>query len=220
MKAQRKEKLEIVQQVVIAPLRLGEITLKCTGKSPFMQQRFSEKARKQVQMSHIDGKASKSKKKREPRDFKKEWEGCMYKLEDGSFGIPAASFRNAAIESCRVADFKMTIAKRSIWVEHDGYDHINGTPLVKLNGNPEPFSDKCILPVRNSTGVMDLRARPVWKKWHIDLRVKWDLDQFTTSDIVNLFNRAGLQNGVGEGRMASRMSNGQGYGVFKVEASA
>ena len=134
-------------------------------------------------------------------------------MEDGSYGIPAGAFRSACIRACKLVGYEMTMAKCSIFVEHDGLDKVDATPLVKIKGNPE----KTIMPVRNQTGVLDLRSRPVWKNWSVDLRVRFDLDQFSPNDVINLLNRAGIQVGIGEGRPFSKKSDGMGYGLFVVK---
>lgn len=209
---------EVFEKVTIAPLRFGELTLKLVGTSPLVQNRFSAKAKLKIQKTQEGGKSSGSKRNREARNFEEDWKNAMYRLPDKSYAIHAGAFRMAAISACRLADFKMTLAKLSIFIEPDGYDSEDNTPLVKINGEPEPW-DKCILPVRNQTGVIDLRCRPMWKEWNANLRIRWDLDQFKTTDIVNLFNRAGQQSGVGEGRANSKDSAGMGWGFFRVEES-
>lgn len=213
------EKSEVVESVTIAPLRFGQIVLKLTGTAPFVQNKFSFKALKKIQETQEAGKSSGSRRNRTARNFEDDYANAQYRFPDGSNGIHAGAFRKAAISACRLADFKMTLAKLSIFIEADGYDKDDGTPLVKLHGTPDPW-DKCILPVRNQSGVMDLRCRPMWRDWHVNLRVRWDLDQFKTADIVNLFNRAGQQCGVGEGRPNSSDSDGMGWGLFQVEAQS
>ena len=52
--------------------------------------------------------------------------------------------------------------------------------------------------------------------WEATVRVKFDADLLTISDIANLLMRAGLQNGIHEGRPASKMSVGMGWGTFEV----
>jgi hypothetical protein len=71
---------------------------------------------------------------------------------------------------------------------------------------------------RNATGVVDVRARPMWRRWQLNVRIKYDSDQFTASDVVNLVARAGQQVGIGEGRPFSKSSNGIGFGTFEVAA--
>jgi hypothetical protein len=116
---------------------------------------------------------------------------------------------------CRLVNFKMTLAKLSIFIEADGRDIYDGTPLVKIRGGCKPVMS--VMPVPNANGAMDMRARPRWDKWECLLNVRFDEDQFSTSDVVNLFLRVGSQGGMGEGRPNSKNGNGLDYGLFRVE---
>ena len=138
----------------------------------------------------------------------------MYKGEGGWCGIPASSFRNASIDVCRMVGFKMTHAKMSIFIEADGFDELEGTPLVRLIAPNPP--ERTEMAVRNATGVADIRVRPMWREWGAVVRIRFDEDQFTADDVMNLINRAGMQVGVGEGRPYSKSSNGMGWGMFTV----
>ena len=110
--------------------------------------------------------------------------------------------------------FKMTHAKMSLFVLADGLDKVDGMPLIKLDAKkPERLE----MAVRNATGVADIRIRPMWRDWGANVRVRFDADQFTAQDVVNLISRAGIQCGLGEGRPFSKSSNGLGYGTFEIQ---
>jgi hypothetical protein len=110
----------------------------------------------------------------------------------------------------------MTRAKMSVFILGDGFDS-EGTPLVKMKGTPKMITPEMITShVRNASGVIDIRARPMWKNWSADISIQYDADQFREEDVVNLLNRAGMQVGVGEGRPFSKDSAGMGWGTFKV----
>jgi hypothetical protein len=199
--------------MVIPPLQEITMPVRITGNAPYMQLRFSQKAMNKMMATQQAGQQARSKKTREARDFDDDYLQAMHRLEDDGYGIPAAAFRNSLISACRTIGFKMTLAKLSIFVEQDGLDKVDGTPLVRLYGTPE----KTILPVRNATGVADLRVRPMWREWYCDLRIRFDRQQFSEIDIYNLLVRAGAQVGIGEGRPDSRQSAGLGYGLFVVQ---
>ncbi len=194
--------------------RFRTLAITIQGTAPYMQARFSHKAFQAMRDKMEAGSTAKSKRTREARDFEEDFIQAQHFSEDGWVGIPAAAFRNACIDACRMVGFKMTHARMSIFVEADGFDKIDGTPLVEIAGD-EP--KKTEMAVRNATGVVDIRARPMWRKWGCILRVRFDLDQFTDEDVVNLLTRAGQQVGVGEGRPFSKSSNGMGYGLFTVK---
>ncbi len=109
----------------------------------------------------------------------------------------------------------MTKAKLAVFVEADGIDATEGSPLVRIHGEPEMV----IHHVRNATGVADLRVRGMWRKWHATLRVQFDHDMFSLTDIANLLTRVGMQVGIGEGRPDGKKSAGMGWGMFEVAAT-
>lgn len=184
------------------------------GIAPLMTARFSKKMELMAKMA--EGKSAGSKRNREARDYQREAEDAAYQSESGEYGVNASSFRNGMISACRLVGYKMTLAKLSLFVEADGYDHRDGTPLVYIDGKWEANSAH----VRNQTGVVDIRTRPMWKPgWKATLRVRFDADQFTVTDVANLLARVGLQGGIGEGRPDSKSSAGLGYGLFQLESS-
>lgn len=207
-------KEEKTQQVAISAPNFEMLTLKVIGTAPYMQARFSAKA-KQAMMNKMEaGSVAKKGAKRDGRDFDDDYKQAMYLSTDGWNGINASCFRNACISACRIVGFKMTLAKLSIFAECDGFDYLEGTPLIRINGTPE----RTEMMTRNATGVADVRIRPMWREWDCILRIRYDADQFCTQDIVNLISRVGMQVGIGEGRPDSKSSAGLGYGLFRVEA--
>ena len=201
------------EAVTISPPNFQQVQLTLEGTAPLMQARFSAKAMQAMKAKHEAGSTAKKGTKREPRDFDEDFRQAMHISTDGWIGVPAAAFRNACIDVCRMVGFKMTHARMSIFAEADGNDVVDGQPLIKLDA-PEP--EKTEMATRNATGVCDIRVRPMWRKWRIHVTFRYDADQFTQSDVINLVARAGEQIGIGEGRPYSKQSNGMGYGTFKI----
>ncbi len=186
------------------------------GTAPLMTARFSKKAELMSKMA--EGKSAGSRRNRPARDFTKDAEEAAYQSDEGWYGVNAATFRNAMISACRLVGFKMTLAKLSLFVEADGFDAKEYTPLVKIDA---PKYEVSTMRVRNATGVVDVRARPIWKPgWKMALTIRWDNDQFTITDIANLLSRVGLQVGICEGRPDSKSSAGLGFGLFRLEDNA
>jgi hypothetical protein len=202
-------------KVVISPPRMQHAVLHLRGIAPYVQHRFSTKAQQQMEETQRAGTQARSRKKREARDFEAGYEAAKHISREGWLGIPAPAFRNAAIDACRLVGYKMTHAKLTIFIEADGVDAEDGTPLVRIiKGEPEIHKGWG----RNANGGADLRWRPIWHEWELMLRIRWDADQFSPADVVNLVARAGLQVGVGEGRPNSPNSNGLGWGLFEIVA--
>ena len=201
--------------VTISPPKFERIRLRLVGTAPYMQARFSAKAM-QAMKSKMEAGPTKKGGRKDARDFDDDFRAAQHIAADGWNGVPAAALRNACIDVCRMVGFKMTHAKMSIFVEADGFDKVDGTPLVRLDAR-EP--ERVDMATRNATGVADIRVRPMWREWALNVVIRFDADQFTTSDVVNLISRAGEQVGIGEGRPFSKSSNGLGFGTFTVETA-
>jgi len=197
--------------VQITPPNLQTVEFLIIGTAPYVQQAFSQKAKQAIRDGQLAGSQSKKGKKREPKDFLAAYEGSKHLSTEGWSGIPASAFRAAMISACRLVNFKMTLAKMSIFVEADGFE-ADGNPLVKIQGEPH----YCEHSVRIKDTV-DLRARVLFHVgWRALVRIKFDLDQFSLTDVANLLARVGVQVGIGEGRPDSRSSAGMGWGNFRI----
>ena len=189
----------------------AEFTIR--GTAPLVIHAFGSKARSILREQHEAGsQAKKGKKKKEPRNFDSDFKEACHTSEDGWYGIPASAFRSAMIRACSLVGFTMVQARMSVFIKADGVS-TEGDPLVRIDA-PDP--EMHIGPVRNSTGVVDLRARPMWREWKANLTVQFDEEQFKKEDVANLLMRAGIQVGICEGRPSSKASNGCGWGTFAV----
>jgi hypothetical protein len=203
-------------QIIKAP-NLQTAIFRIIGTAPLVQAKFSQKAKEQMMATQAAGSTSRGKKIREAKNFDEVCEQSVHYSREGWVGIPAGAFRAAMISACRLVSFKMTLAKLSLFVEADGFDKDEGTPLVRLIAGKYKRVD---MHVRNATGVIDIRSRPMWEEWQADVRVKFDADQFTLGDVSNLLSRVGAQVGLCEGRPDSKSSAGMGWGTFRIASEA
>lgn len=186
------------------------------GTSPYVQNKMSERAKEAMHEKQEAGSVAKKGQKRDPKDFEAACWEASHKSDDGWYGIPCTSFRAALISACRMCGFKMTLAKLSIIVEPDGIERekYGFYQLVKITKGKPVYTEYA---VKNASGVADLRPRPMWEPgWEATVRITYDADQFTSADVANLLLRAGLQVGIGAGRMDSSDSAGCGWGSFKL----
>lgn len=199
--------------VKIRPPNMQTAVFQLIGTAPLVQNAFSNKARQEMLDKHIAGPTAKSKKTRVAKNVEELMEGAIHRSREGWIGISAAALRCGSISACRLVDFKMTLAKLSIFIEADGYDAGDGTPLVRLIAE-KPIRTE--MATRNANGMPDIRIRPMWTEWRIAPRIRFDADQFSLQDITNLISRVGLQVGIGEGRPDSKNSAGMGWGMFRL----
>lgn len=209
-------KKEVVE---ISPPDIRTIEVVIEGTAPYVQNKFSAKARQMMRDKQEAGStANVTRKAREAKDFDECYQQAKHIARDPDgtewCGIPAPSFRKALISACRTIGFTMTLAKLAVFCEADGFDYDDGTPLVRITKG-EPFKHEAL--VRNDSGVADIRARPMWNPgWRATLRLNYDADIMTQANIVNLLARAGMQVGIGEGRPDSKDSAGMGWGTFRI----
>lgn len=202
------------QGAIITPPNMQVALFTIEGTTPYVQHKFSAKAREEMREKQKAGSKANKGKKRQAKDFNECYEGAIHYSSEGWIGIPAPAFRNAMVSACRVAGFQMTKTKLSVFIEADGFDKTDGTPLVKISKG-EPFYHETA--VRIAQGTTDLRARPMWSAgWQVQLRVRFDADLFSLADVANLLARVGQQVGIGEGRPDSTNSCGMGWGLFEI----
>lgn len=199
---------------VTAPnFKTAEFTIR--GTAPYVQLAFSEKQRNVLRETHAAGSTARKGKKREAKDFDGLFLAAQHISTDGWNGIPASAFRHAMVEACTLVDFHKTKAKKAVFIEPQGFDKSEGQPLVRIIGK-KPQHIESVVP--NANGKPDIRVRALFEAgWTATLRITFDADLFTLTDITNLLMRAGMQVGVGEGRPSSKNSIGVGWGTFSIE---
>jgi hypothetical protein len=202
------------KSVVISAPQIDCAHFHIIGTAPYVQLRFSQKAMTAMREKMEAGSQSNKAKKKSARDFDDDFQQALHRGEAGKFGIPAGAFRAGMISACRLVGFKMTLAKLSVFVEADDFDAVDQVPLVHIQGDPSPHT----MHVRNATGVADLRVRAKFWPWSANLRVSYDTEQFSLTDVANLISRVGMQVGIGEGRPDSKASAGMGWGTFRLES--
>lgn len=199
--------------VSIKPPNFQEAMFQIKGTAPLVIHRFSVKTREQMKQKMETGKAASSRKNREAKDTDDIFNESRYISTEGWDGFHAASIRNAMIGVCRLVNFKMTLAKLSVFVEADGWDKFEPQiPLIRIHGKPTKQEDMA----RVETGQPYVTVRAAYHDWSANVRIRWDGDQFTLSDVTNLLMRVGMQNGIGEGRPNSKNSAGMGWGLFEI----
>lgn len=202
------------QALEVPAPNLQIMTLTIRGTAPYCQNKFSQKAIQMLIEQQEAGSTSKSTKKREPKDFDKLCEGAKHISTEGWCGIPCAAIRSALISACRTTGTVMTRAKLAIVCEPEGFDAETGEPLARITKGKPKRKDAA---VRNASGVIDIRPRPVWDPgWEARINLKFDADMIAAADVYNLLMRAGIHVGLGEGRHDSKNSNGIGYGTFQI----
>lgn len=210
-----KQEVQAKQEHIrITAPNMQEANFLIRGTNVLVMNKFSEKAKMEMEATQKEGSTSKKGKARAKKDFEACYKAALHVAKAGWHGVPATAFRSAMISACKIVGYAMTRAKISLFVQADGFDEDGRTPLVKITkGMPKMV----IEPVRLNGKTTDLRARPTWDPgWECIVRIRYDGDQFTLQDVANLMLRVGIQVGILEGRPDSKTSGGQGWGTFDV----
>lgn len=203
--------------VEIKPPNFKEIKFHIVGTAPLLVNRFPAKAKQEIREKQEAGSTAATRKRpRAPKDFDALYEDAFYQSKQGWYGIHAASLRNAMIACCRLTDIEMTIAKLCLFIRADGFDAKDGTPLVRLWG--EPTRDERM--AQPAYGGPDIRVRARFDEWSMTVRVRYDADRFSAESVTALLMRAGMQCGLADGRPFSKKSNGIGMGTFEIAAES
>jgi hypothetical protein len=199
--------------IKVSPPNLQEATLHVVGTAPLCMNKMSSANRKKMMLKQEAGSRSKKGEIRAPKDFDAVYKGSMHVSTEGWYGISAPGIRAGLISTCRLVGFAMTRAKLSLFVLHDGIDAEDGSPLVKIKGKPVRRDHT----VKLADGSSDIISRAFFDNWEADVRLRWDADQFSLQDVVNLLARMGMQVGIGAGRPDSKTSAGMGWGTFRID---
>jgi hypothetical protein len=202
------------QEVTIKEPNFGTAVFHIKGLAPLVIHRFSKKVKEQMKQKMETGKAAGSKKNREAKSTAELYLESKYVSKEGWDGFNASAVRAALISACRLVGFKMTLAKLSVFVEPDGVDALEPQiPLIRIYGEAVKQEDMA----RVETGQPYVTVRAAYHNWAAKIKIRFDADQFTLTDVSNLLARVGMQVGLGEGRPDSKNSAGMGWGLFRIE---
>lgn len=196
------------QQITIKPIAVKTFRMRLKGLSPYISHNWSKKSLEMMRDKH----AGKRTRNRDVRDPNAEAVAAMYLTKDGQPGIPALAIKSAMLTSAhKDLGIARTLVSKSLFVVCDDPNKI--LPLI-LTKEPEFREDV----VRVATGSTDLRYRPYYMEWSVDLTLELDTTWLQLGDVISLINRAGYGVGVGEWRPSAPKTPGE-YGRFQLDES-
>lgn len=201
----------------VPKLNIRRLKMRLVGDSILVTHRFGEHTMDEIVKKQM-GMAVSGKKGKSPKDpvaiFASglyEMPGTQFVIHDsdpenvwaeGQFGFPAVGLKAAAVRAATSCGLKMTETRQAF--------HIDGD-LVEILCKPGPKMRRDY--VRPQLGVTDIAFRPEFTEWSMDMVVKFNADVITSSQVVNLFWRAGFGVGIGSWRPEK---DGQ-WGMFHVD---
>jgi hypothetical protein len=117
----------------------------------------------------------------------------MYTMPDGTPAVPAMAIKRCLSDAAhKDLGIEKTMVRKALFF------HVDAHGLLPLVDYSEPVMREDL--VRVGMGSADLRYRPMFEKWSVDLTMDYDSDLLQIEDIVNLANRAGYGVGLCEWR--------------------
>lgn len=216
----------------IKPIKLQKAKITLVGDTPLIVHSWSEKAKKE--MLAAQQKQKKDKKAMDIRDpFREFMDACYWitpepeektpeafehAIANGAkFGFKTIAVKQAALSACYRAGIipNQTGMKSAFYLNAvDGLCSETGEELAVIRTEKPPVFREDMVKIGGISKTADLRYRPAFVDWKIDLIVTLiDTGTFTMESIINALNLAGFTNGIGEWRM----ERDGDFGRFHVE---
>lgn len=211
--------------IEIPELKESTILVRLVGLpgSPLVCCPFDEKAKSEIR----DKQGGAAKARKGAKDREGEFNRHRYIMEDGSDGFPVILIKHALTDACSFASNVTKVHVRgAIYVENPTG---SGEWLAKItlppgrNGAtvaasdwPKMREDRVMVNGMGGrgTGKADLRYRPEYNPWCIEVALTFDSTIFQPGAVFNLVRIAGRRIGIGEWRP----QKGGIWGRFDVEA--
>lgn len=216
------------ERIEIKKVPVEKVRIKVVGDTPLLVHAWSEKIKKQLLTDMQMTKREKKEKEHEKKDPFADFVEAAYwitpmpevrgkpveeqiklfekAIEDGAqFGFPTIAFKKAAITACYSAGYIKSTAlmRRLFHVNAVHGAHVGSSQELAILEIEEPpeCSEDVVKVGPFSNRVPDLRYRPSFRKWSVELELSLiKTGMFTLEDIVNAIDMGGFMNGVGEWR--------------------
>lgn len=190
--------------VILKPIKRQRVYFTIRGLSPLIQHKWSEKALREIR----EKKGGKKTRDRTPTDPDAEFSAAAYLTEDGQYGIPLLAFKAALISAAhKDLGIEKTLVRKALFIPSDDAEGV-----IPMDADAPIMREDC---VRVGQGGTDLRYRPEFREWRVDITAEIDSDLLKVEDLITLVNRAGFGVGIGEWRPEKGGENGR----FEVDSS-
>lgn len=200
-KTATKPKTKKADALTITPINMRSVKLWIQGTSPLIQHAWSEKSLRMLRMTA----AERRKVPKTSRNPEEEGGAAAYMCGADRYGVPAMAVKSAMVEAAhKDIGVAKTLVRKALRFRQAG--------IIPMECS-EPVIREDI--VRVGQGQTDLRYRPEFAEWRVQVELEYDADTLTLQDVVNLIDRAGFSVGIGEWRPEK---DGE-FGRFEVDNS-
>jgi len=195
------EKASSTKGMDLPPMRTANISFGIVGMTPLIVHAWDPKMRSQL----AKAKPNRTKGGHLDKDPEAEARLCLYLTEDGSLGFSLLAFKDSLIKAAhKDIGLEKTVVRKAFFL-----------PPVPNMVVPLIADDYVIREdiVRIGGGSPDIRYRPEFAKWRVELTGTLDLDLMSLKSFAALVERAGFGVGVCEWRP----EKGGEYGRFRLD---
>lgn len=204
------------ERVVVLPPKMDLLKVRILGLTALVVHAFGSKMEKMEAAQAGKG----ARRSKAPKDKVAEYNDARYRLPDGRDGVPAVSFKRAMEQAAADDD---TVTKSAL--KWQVFVNLGEELLPILNPETDRFYQGKVgtkdAPRLYSTmarvgpmKVADVRHRPAYDKWAVDVTITYRADRYTREALCNLLLKAGFV-GVMEERPSAPKASGQ-HGMFTI----
>lgn len=220
------KKNEGTTTIKINPIKTDTVRITIVGDTPLIVHAWSEKAKRMI--LGAQQKTKKDKKAMDIRSPFNDFVNALYWItpkpdfdsmtEDemveafeqavangAKFGFPVTAIKQGALAACyRAGIIPNQVGMKCAFYLNaaEGINNETGSELAVIRSTRPPVCREDMVKIGGMTKTADLRYRPMFLDWEIDLDVTLiDTGTFTMESIINAINLGGQMNGLGEWRM-------------------
>jgi hypothetical protein len=180
----------MADKVNLKPISRSLMRFSIKGTSPLITHQWSEKAKREMREKHA-GKKTKNREVRNPKD---EMEAAIYRTSEGAYGVPGLALKAAIINAAhRDLGIERTLVRKALFLKTE-----DPNKVIELRSPEEPTMREDM--VRVGMSQTDMRYRPQWDEWSIDVEFEVDTELLRPDDVLTLVDRAGFGVGICEWR--------------------
>lgn len=216
----------VAETIKLPRMHIDNVTVTLIGTSQLCVLRISQKTTATLLAKHM-GTAEAGKVNKVPLQLFKD----SYYANTQGFLFPSICFKAACVACANDIELKQTEMRRAFHV-CDEFVRIEAPPLEPLEMEEwdHTFAKElewehargCSMrarPVRNTTGVIDIRIRAHFPKWKATLHIDYNTAMISREQLLMLLTVAGFGNGVGEWRVGAPKSKTGTWGRWVIEGA-
>lgn len=190
--------------VSLKPIARARMTFGIRSTSPLLMHQWSEKAKQMMRDKQQEGKKTKTRDLRSPKE---EAKSATYTTADGDVGIPAMAFKSAIVAAAhKDIGIEKTLVRKALFLICD-----DPNMVIPFSECADPIVREDM--VRVGMGSADLRYRPEFKTWKAEVALEIDSELLQDKDVLALVGRAGFGVGICEWRP----EKGGEFGRFEID---